>query len=92
MKSLRITASGNAIAGAVVGSRLRGFALNGGSAASSAVIFDSATQTGVPIARIQASINDYTATMLPNDSGIRLNTGLSVTLTGAGAELYVFLN
>lgn len=92
MKSLRITASGDAIAGAVVGSRIRGVALAGGSTASSAIIYDAATAAGTPIHKIQALINDYKSTMFPNDSGLQLKTGLSVTLAGVAAELYLFLD
>jgi len=92
MKSLRITASGNVIAGAAVGSRIRGVALVGGSAVSSAVIYDAATQAGTPIHTIAALVNDYKDTMFPNDTGLQLRVGLSVTMAGAGAVLYVFLD
>ena len=92
MKSLRITASGNAIAGAVIGSRIRGIALAGGSAASSAIVYDAATQAGTPVHKIQALINDYKESMFPNQTGLVLTNGLSVTLAGAAAELYVFLD
>jgi hypothetical protein len=92
MTQIRITASGNAIAPAVVGSRIRGYALAGGSAASSAIIYDAATQAGTPIMKIQALINDFKPCMFPNDTGQQLRTGLSVTLAGAAAELYVFLD
>lgn len=92
MKSLRITASGDAIAGAVVGSRIRGVALVGGSAASSAIIYDAATAAGTPIIKILALTTDFNNLIFPNDSGLQLRTGLSVTLAGASAELYVFLD
>ena len=92
MKSLEITASGNAIAGAVVGSRIRGVALVGGSAASSAVIYDAATATGTSKLTIKALTNDFKAVMFPNESGLQLNTALSVTMAGASAILYVFLD
>lgn len=92
MQSLRIIASGNMIAGALRGHQIRGVALAGGSAASSAVIFDEATQTGTPILRINSLINDYKSTMFTNDTGIQLKRGLSVTLTGAEAELYLFVS
>jgi hypothetical protein len=92
MKSLEITASGNAIAGAVVGSRIRGVALVGGSAASSAVIYDAATAAGTPIITIKALTSDFKPMMFPNDSGLQLKTGLSVTMAGASAILYVFLD
>lgn len=92
MKSLEITASGNAIAGAVVGSRIRGIALAGGSAASSAIIYDAATAAGTPITKILALTNDFKCMMFSNDSGLQLNVGLSVTLVGTGAILFLFLD
>lgn len=88
---LRVTASGNAITGVVVGSRLRGVALVGGSAASSAIIYDNATQAGTPIFTIKALTNDYKSTDFGGDN-YSFRTGLSVTLAGASAELYLFLD
>ncbi len=92
MTSLRITASVNAVAGVVVGSKFRGAVLVGGSAASSAIIFDATTQTGIPILTIAAPAGNSRPIMFPNESGLQFNVGCSITITGAGAELYLFLN
>ncbi len=92
MKTLRVTSSGNAIAGVIAGSKLRGITLVGGSTDSSAIIYDAATQTGTPLVATKALTNDYKSTMLPGEQGLSFRTGLSVTIAGTGAELYLFLD
>lgn len=60
-----------------------------GSAASTATLYDAATQTGTPLWEAKAPANESASVSFP--SGLKLGTGLSLTLAGTGAVAYVAL-
>lgn len=71
-------------------SSLKKAVLNGGSANSTAIIFDGRTQSGgIDVLKLSAIIAD-TADVDFEDGELPLKNGCSVTLAGTGAVLYLY--
>jgi len=84
----KVTASGDAVlAGRTTISKI---VLNGGSAASTLIIFDGATQAepGIDVGKLSAVIGDTKE--LCYDGGQVFPNGISLTLVGAGAVAYIY--
>ena len=93
---LRISASASAITGVTTGAtRIAKAWLVGGSAASTALVYDAATQSGTDVLGLAAPIGTTSPQVeLDSDAdcgGLLLKNGLSVTLTGTGAVLYLIV-
>lgn len=88
MEILRIAASANNIYSHSAIKVLGGF-LVAGSDAASALIYDALTAAGTDKFSIKAVATDMNEIIFPQP--FILSTGLSVTLTGTGAVLYLFI-
>lgn len=89
MEILRIAASANNIY-AHPGMRILGGWLVGGSGDSSALIYDALTAAGVDKIYLKALTNT-TSPQLVFPTPFMFNLGLSVTLAGTGAVLYLMV-
>lgn len=63
--------------------------LVGGSAASTLTLYDALTQTGAALWEVKAPANESASVVFP--AGLRVATGISLTLAGTGALAYVAL-
>lgn len=88
----RIAASADAIAVFRKGTVIVGAYLVGGSGDSSALLFDKAAASGgTDFLSLKALTNTQSPQVTLPGGGKRLNIGLSVTLAGTGAVLYVMV-
>lgn len=84
----KVTASADAVlAGRRVVNKI---ILNGGSAASTVIVFDGATQAspGIDIGKLSSVIGD-TKELDFGDEGYAFENGLSLTIAGTGAVVYI---
>ena len=88
MESLRIAASANNVY-AHPGARVLGAILVGGSDASSALIYDALTAAGTDRMSIKSVAND--CRQIGFKTPLVFNTGISITLAGTGAVLYLLI-
>lgn len=86
----KVTASGDAV---LAGRRtVKRIVLAGGSANSSVIVFDGATQAGgTDIGKLQSVIGDTREMVFGDfdDQGYIFENGISMTIAGAGAIVYI---
>lgn len=87
MQIKRIAADTNAALPA--GTIIRGVSLMAGSDASSVKLYDAATVTGTDFFGMNALTSDNKYVPFP-PLGKKVNTGVSVDITGTGAVAYIF--
>lgn len=89
MELIRVAASANDIYAHPM-ARIKGLWLFGGSADSSALIFDAATATGTDKISIN-TLAKTTSQQMIFETPVLFETGISVTLAGTGAVLYLMV-
>ena len=68
---------------------IQAITLAAGSTAATATLYDAVTQTGTALWEVKAPADESVSITFP--AGLRIGTGISITLTGTGAVAYTAL-